>query len=100
MGKSILSYTYRFENTGVSQLLDNLLLVEESRTPRIVRFYAPNELWRTGHHLLQQIHQRVSEIRRDCLLSSGLRCQASTRITFLYTKHVNVPMRVVEFCFL
>lgn len=52
MRKSILSYTYRLEDTSISQLLHNLILVEEPWTSRVVWLYAPNELRRTGHHLL------------------------------------------------
>lgn len=52
MRKSILSYTYRLEDTSVPQLLHNLVLVEESWTSRVVWLYASNELRRTGHHLL------------------------------------------------
>jgi len=44
MRKSILSYTYRFEDTGIPQLLYNFIFVEKTWTSRIVWFYTSNEL--------------------------------------------------------
>lgn len=54
--ESILSDPYRLQHPRVSQLLHHLLLVEETRAPRVVRFYTSYELRRSGHHLLQQVH--------------------------------------------
>jgi len=73
MGESVLPDAYRFEDAGVPQLLHDLVLVEEARTPRVVRFYASHELRRARYHLLQQIHQGVPEVRGHRLLGSGLR---------------------------
>lgn len=73
MRKSVLPDAYRLEDTGVPQLLDDFLLVEEARASRIVRFDASDKLRRSGNHLLQQIHQRIPEVRRHRLLSSRLR---------------------------
>lgn len=86
MGKSILPNTNRFKNSCISQLFDDFFFVEESWTFRIVRFNAPYELRRTRYHSLQQIHQGITEIRSNRLLGSRLRCQSSTRITFLHKK--------------
>lgn len=83
MGESVLPDAYRFEDTGVSQLLDDFVLVEEARAPRVVRLYASHKLRRAGHHLLQQVHQGVPEVRRHRLLGSRLRRQTPTGITFL-----------------
>jgi len=44
MRKSILSYTYRFEDTGIPQLLYNFVLVEKTWTSRVIWFYTSNEL--------------------------------------------------------
>lgn len=54
--ESILSDPYCLQHPRVSQLLHHLLLVEETRAPRVVRFYTTYELGRSGHHLLQQVH--------------------------------------------
>ena len=44
MRKSILSYTYCLEDTGIPQLLYNFVFIEETWTFRIVWFYTSNEL--------------------------------------------------------
>ena len=70
MGESVLSDPYCLKDSGVSQLLHDFLLVEESWTLGVVWFYASDELRRSGHHLLQQVHQRISEVGCHGLLSS------------------------------
>ena len=57
MRESVLSDPYRLQDSGVSQLLHDLLFVKESWALGVVRFYASHELRRPGHHLLQQVHQ-------------------------------------------
>lgn len=43
--EAILPDSYCLQHASVSQLFYNFLLVEETRTSRIVRFYATHELW-------------------------------------------------------
>lgn len=44
MRKSILSYTYCFEDTGIPQLFYNFVFIEETWTFQIIWFYTSNEL--------------------------------------------------------
>lgn len=83
MRESILPYPNCLQHSGVSQLRDDFILVKELWTLCVVGFYASDKLRRTGHHSLQKVHQGVSEVRGNSLLSSRLRGQSATRVSLL-----------------
>lgn len=77
MRKSSLPYPNGLQDSRVAELFQYFRRIEVLRRARVVRFETSHELRRAAHHLLQQLHQRVAEVRGHGLLRAGLRRQAS-----------------------